>query len=204
MSCIGHVTKCTMVAATSAGTAARARDLVKDVVLVVPDRLGREKVGKLVAARVLIGPIFHSFEHVSLNLDMVVASSRMVECPEDIVNDLVHRNTSVLPGIQNSWDCVLKNGGGDTTSTRVEDVCEMILGQHGVSRIGARRVVPRLILRLGAGSDDTRRTVLEDLGHLLNDGSDEGSEKTQNESSKSLTDVESAAEIRGESPESRL
>lgn len=102
MSRIRHVTKCAMVAATSTDTAACARDLVKDVVLVVPDRLGREEVGKLVATRVLVSPIFHGLEHISLDLDVVVASSRMVERSEDIVNDLVHGDTRVLPGIQNS------------------------------------------------------------------------------------------------------
>lgn len=117
MSRIRHVTKCAMVAATSTDTAACARDLVKDVVLVVPDRLGREEVGKLVATRVLVSPIFHGLEHISLDLDVVVASSRMVERSEDIVNDLVHGDTRVLPGIQNSWNCVLQNGGGDATST---------------------------------------------------------------------------------------
>jgi hypothetical protein len=72
------------------------------MVLVVSDRLRREKMGKLVATRVLISPIFHGLEHISLDLDVVVASSRVVECAEDIVNDLVDGYTSVLPGIQNS------------------------------------------------------------------------------------------------------
>lgn len=102
MSCISHITERAVVAAAATDTAARARDLVENVVLVVPDRLRREKMGKLVATRVLISPLLHCPKHVSLNFDMVVASSRMMECAKDIVNNLVYRNTGVLPGIKDT------------------------------------------------------------------------------------------------------
>ena len=85
-------------AATNA-TGVGALDLVKNVVLVVPDGIGREKMSKLVATRVLVGPILHGLEHIPVNLDRVVTGSGMMECTEHIVDNFIHRNTSVFPCI---------------------------------------------------------------------------------------------------------
>lgn len=102
MSSISHIAKCPMVAATTTNTAAVALDLVKNVVLMILDRVGGEKMSKLVAAGVLVGPLLDSLEHVTLDLDMVVASSRVVERTEDVVDDFVDRDPSVFPSIEDA------------------------------------------------------------------------------------------------------
>lgn len=77
----------------------------KDMVLVVLDGLGGEKMGELVAARVLIGPLLDSGIHVTLNLDLVVSGSGVVERADHIVDDFVNWDRRVLPGVENSTSC---------------------------------------------------------------------------------------------------
>lgn len=101
MTKVGHISKGTMVAAsTSATTAVRA--LVKDMVLMLLNRLGRKEVGKFVASRMFICPLLHRPEHVTLDLNVLVAGGRMVECTKHIVADLIDGNMGVLPGIENT------------------------------------------------------------------------------------------------------
>lgn len=103
MSRIRHIPECAVVATTATNaTGVRALDLIKNVVLVVSDGIGREKVGKLVATRVLVGPVLHGLEHIPVNLDGVVAGSGMMECTEHIVDNFIHGNTSVFPRIQDT------------------------------------------------------------------------------------------------------
>ncbi|KAI6763073.1 hypothetical protein HG530_009053 [Fusarium avenaceum] len=59
-------------------------------------------MGKFVAARVLICPLLHGLEHIALNLNLIVACRRMMEGTEDVVNDLVDRDTSVFPCKENT------------------------------------------------------------------------------------------------------
>lgn len=59
-------------------------------------------MGKFVAARVLICPLLHGLEHIALNLNLIVACRRMMEGTEDVVNDLVNRDTSVFPCKENT------------------------------------------------------------------------------------------------------
>lgn len=74
-------------------------------------------MSKLVAAGVLVSPLLDSLEHVTLDLDMIVPSSRVVESTQDIVNDFVDRYASVFPSIEDTRNCILENGSGDTSST---------------------------------------------------------------------------------------
>jgi hypothetical protein len=76
--------------------------LVENVVLVIPDGVRGEEMGQFVAARVLICPLLHGFEHIALNLNMIVARRRVMEGTEDVVNDLVDRHTSVFPCKENT------------------------------------------------------------------------------------------------------
>lgn len=102
MAKVGHIAKGTMVAASTSTTTTAVRALVKDMVLVVLNRLGRKEVGKLVASRMFICPLLHCPVHVTLDLNVLVAGGRMVECTKHIVADLVDGDTGVLPGIENA------------------------------------------------------------------------------------------------------
>lgn len=80
-----------------AATTSASLLLIEDVVLVVLDGLGVENVVNLVTARMLVGPGFYGLEHVTLDLDMVVAEGGMVEGVEDVIDNLIDRDSSVLP-----------------------------------------------------------------------------------------------------------
>jgi hypothetical protein len=55
---------------------------------------------------VLIGPLSDGVEHVTLDLSAVPAESRVVECLEQIVDNLVDRDARVLPSVQDA-PCVM-------------------------------------------------------------------------------------------------
>lgn len=76
--------------------------LAEDVVLAIANRFGREEVFKLVSARMLIGPLPDSVEHVTLDLNIIVTEGGVVECTEDIIDDLINRDASVLPCVQDA------------------------------------------------------------------------------------------------------
>lgn len=59
-------------------------------------------MSKFVAAGVLVSPLLDSLEHVTLDLDMIVPSSRVVESTQDIVDDFVDRYASVFPSIEDT------------------------------------------------------------------------------------------------------
>jgi hypothetical protein len=101
--------------------------LVENVVLVVLDRLRVENAVDLVATRVFIGPSLDGLEHVALDFNALTAKSRVVESAENIVYNLVNWHARVLPSVENTRYCVLEDSGGHTSSTRVENICEVIL-----------------------------------------------------------------------------
>jgi hypothetical protein len=51
----------------------------------------------LVATGVLIGPGFDRLEHITLNVNTIVAEGRVMESAEDVINNLIDRNTRVFP-----------------------------------------------------------------------------------------------------------
>lgn len=57
---------------------------------------------KLVAVTRLLRPLADRVEHVTVNLNGLVAQGWMVERSEDIVRDFVDRNTGILPCIKDS------------------------------------------------------------------------------------------------------
>lgn len=82
-------------AATACAAAA-----AEDVVLVVPDRLGREQLVQPVAVGRLLGPPAHRLEHVALDGDALVARGRVVEGAQHVVDHLVDGHAGVLPGVE--------------------------------------------------------------------------------------------------------
>lgn len=96
----GAVRSSTAAATTAMTTLVLA--LLEDVVLALLHGLGREDIGELVTFGVLLCPLSDGFEHVAMNLKAFVAGSRVVESADDIVDDLVDWNTSILPSIENA------------------------------------------------------------------------------------------------------
>jgi hypothetical protein len=85
--------------ATAVGMALVAR-AVQNVVLSLLDALRTEQVVQLMAAGVLVRPLPNCAEHVAVDLNALVADGGMVECTQNIIADLVHRNIGVLPSIK--------------------------------------------------------------------------------------------------------
>jgi len=47
-------------------------------------------------------PASDSLKHLALDLDAFVTDSGVMECPEDIVDNLVDGNSRILPGVENA------------------------------------------------------------------------------------------------------
>lgn len=139
-------TAAVIVAHPSAAAASSVRVRL-NVVAASLHRIGTENVVQFVTFGVLVRPFTDGGEHVALNLCSFISDCRMVEGPEDVVEHLVNRHTRVFPRIQytsnhvlvvfpqTTWgwtlnlrNSILQDGGGHASGTRVEDVCEMILG----------------------------------------------------------------------------
>lgn len=103
---------------------------------------------ELVAVRCLLSPLADCVEHLALDLDTLIADGGVVEGAENVVDNFVNRDTRVLPGVDDAaeicvrksssewvlperWkdlrDNILKDRRGNPASTRVKDVCEVIL-----------------------------------------------------------------------------
>ena len=66
-------------------------------------------------------PLSNSSEHVSMNFEVFVAESRMVEDVKNILHDFINWNARILPGIEN-------------TSVVVRIYCEKKVGRtYGVT-----------------------------------------------------------------------
>jgi hypothetical protein len=86
---------------------------------------------------------------------------------QDVIHHFINGNSRVLPGVQDAtvngqyksrrivrWYLrrdVLKDSGSDSASNWVQHVRKMILREHGMSWVGAMRVIPGLELRICAG-----------------------------------------------------
>lgn len=70
---------------------------LEDVVLAGPDGLGGQEVVELVRQRRLLRPPAHRLEHFPLDLDIVVADGRVVERPQDVIDDFIDGDAGVLP-----------------------------------------------------------------------------------------------------------
>jgi hypothetical protein len=50
----------------------------------------------------LLRPAADRLEHFTVNLVTIVTDSRVVEGLENIIDDLIDRNTRILPGVENA------------------------------------------------------------------------------------------------------
>lgn len=96
----------------AAAVSVAAALLSQDLVLALPHGLRREDMAELVSTRVLVGPVLDRLEHVALDLDVVVAKRRVVEGSQNIVDDFVHRDVCVLPGVEDTTSTGQSCGGG--------------------------------------------------------------------------------------------
>ena len=70
----------------------------------VPDSLGGQETVEIMAVLGLLSPLAHRVEHFTLDLDVVVPVCRVMESTKNIVDNLVNRDTRVLPGVEDTTD----------------------------------------------------------------------------------------------------
>jgi len=116
------------------------------MVLIVLDRLRGEKVVEFVPVGGFLGPFSDSFEHEALDFDSFVTRGWVMEGAENVVAYFLDRDAGVLPRINDARNNILKNSNRHATGARVEDVGEVIFGEHGVGRVIAAGVGPGLEL----------------------------------------------------------
>lgn len=71
---------------------------------------------ELVAAGVMVCPLLDGAEHVSVDLNVIVADGGVVECAKDVIENLIDGNARVLPSIKDARNGVLENGHGDLST----------------------------------------------------------------------------------------
>lgn len=161
----------TTVATMTPGPSVReAGHLLYLVVLPCLDALRAEQVVQSVArVALMVNPLLDSLKHLAVDLKVVVTDCRMVEYSADIVQDLLLWYIWVIPSIHNARGDVLQNSCSDLTSRLVQNVAEVILGQHGVGRVGAPGVIPNEVLLLSTGINDGAAASLQRVGCRRND-----------------------------------
>lgn len=65
-------------------------------------RGGREDVIEIVSIWLLFDPLSDSSKHVSVNFEVLVAESGMVEDVKNVLHDFINWDAGVLPGIENT------------------------------------------------------------------------------------------------------
>lgn len=136
----GRPVSLTTVAMSTTGLLIWANDLILSVL----DRLASKNIVEFMTARVLVRPLPDGFEHGSLDLDTLVTDCWMVEGAEDIVDNFVDGHTGMFPGIEYAGDGVFEYVCRNPAGTRVQDVGEVVLGEHRVRWVCALRVFPGL------------------------------------------------------------
>lgn len=51
------------------------------------------------SAWVVVSPLSDGIEHLFLNLDMFIPNGRVVESPQNVIDDFIDGHAGVLPGI---------------------------------------------------------------------------------------------------------
>ena len=113
----------------------------------------------------------------------------MKDAVDDTVNDTLSIRTLVIPAFNNLWHSPLDDLRSDLTSRLVEHIAEVILGDHGVRRVGGAVIMEDNKLLLSAVVDDLRRACAELSLDLLDDRKDEWSDETKDEDVQLLLEL---------------
>ena len=98
------------------------------VVVACFDALRAEEILQTVLRITLVvEPVLHTLEHASVQLEVVVADSRVVEHPAYIVHDFVLGDVWMIPGVDDAWGDVLQDDRSKLAGRLVEDVTEVVL-----------------------------------------------------------------------------
>ena len=128
------------------------------------NRCGAQNSIKTIAIWLFVDPLPNSIEHVSMNFKVLITKSGMMEYTHYVIHNLVDRYSGIFPSIENATTTglaefnigheyrlrcdILQDSGCDSASNRVQLICEVVLRQHGMSRICAVWVIPWLKLRI--------------------------------------------------------
>jgi hypothetical protein len=162
--------------------------VVAAVVLTRTDRLGAEDLIQILTA-VVMRPLLDGFEHAVVDLRAAISQARVVEHAHAVVQDLFDRDIWVVPCVDDAGSDILKDGYGDLTGGLVQNVGEVVLGEHAVGRIGRGGDGPDLVLMLRSRVNDCGGPALQLRRGCLDDGQDEGGEQRQHEESDLLRDA---------------
>lgn len=73
-----------------------------DMVLAVLDRFATENGVELIPVTMLVSPLPHRLEHVTLNLNVIVSDRWVVERTKDVIDDFVHGNIWMFPCVKHA------------------------------------------------------------------------------------------------------
>lgn len=151
----------TAVAAVPSFSSGKSGHVLYDMVLTRPDTFRAEDaVQSMIRIALIVHPMLYTSKHVPVELKVVVTDGRVVEDPTDIFQDFVLGHVRVVPGVYYTRSDVLKNHRGQLSSRLVQNVAEVILRKHRVSRVCAVRVVPNEVLLLSTSINDSAAACL--------------------------------------------
>lgn len=81
----------------------------QSVVFTVLDGFGAQEVVQLMFAGEFVCPLAHRVEHVTLDLDALVANRGVMERPDNVIHHLVHGHIGVLPSIEDAAVAMISN-----------------------------------------------------------------------------------------------
>jgi len=98
------------------------------VVVACFDALGAEKIVQSVSRVTLVmNPVLHTLEHASVQLEVVVTDSRVMEDTADIAHNFILGDVGMVPSVQNTGCNVLQDHSCKLASRLVQNVAEVIL-----------------------------------------------------------------------------
>lgn len=134
--------------------------IASNVVPTLLHGLRREDVVQVFSV-IVVCPLSHNFVHRIVHLAIVISQRGMMEDAHAVVQHLVNRHIWVVPSVDNTWCDVLQDCHSNLSSRLIENVGEVVLGEHTVSGVGGVRISPDLKLMLRCRVNDSRRAALE-------------------------------------------
>jgi len=104
-------------------------------------------------------PALDHGKHIVVELAVMVSQCGVVEHAYDVVEDLVDRDIGVFPCVDYTGGNVLEDRRCNLACGFVEDVGEVVLGEHGMSGVCTMGIGPRFVLVL-SGSQPMSSSIM--------------------------------------------
>ena len=124
-----------------------------------------------------------------MHFNTLIADRGMVEDDVHVREDLLDGYVRVFPRIQHAGSDELEDFGCEVACWFIQEVAEVVFGEHGVCGVGGVGVCPHFVLVLSGGINHAFATTLQRLGDGVENGADEGGEEREDEDGECFNDL---------------